>query len=486
MTAAHDTTTTIAEFFPTPTNVIRQLIAPITDRLGTSMILEPSAGKGDILDYLVEYHGIAKGNVYAIEANPELQFVLAGKGYRVLESDFLAFNEPYSFNLIIMNPPFSKGVDHLLKAWDVVAPGGAVCCLLNAETLRNPHTEKRRLLARLVAEHGYARALGQAFTGAPRPTDVSVSVVVLNKPETERLGVLDDATFDTDAPEREAAFDAAPLARRNMIQSLVDQYNAAVALVKQRDDINQRLAFYLKSVADESLYKQDKAPSLNDQLAEIKDTFWSYIFRRTRLGSAATSKFVGEFDQMRQQNASMAFTVDNITAVLELLMTNYNDIIKRCIVDVFDQITQFHEKNKVHTEGWKTNKSWRINRKIIVPWGVEYNKWGWSFAHYKREFYTDLDKACCFLAGTDYETLRRRYHVGVPGVDGPARTIEDAISDHIHGKTTAAWDDKFESEFFSIRVYKKGTVHLVFKDEALWARFNQAAAEGKAWMGPGY
>ena len=55
-----------------------------------------------------------------------------------------------------------------------------------------------------------------------------------------------------------------------------------------------------------------------------------------------------------------------------------------------------------------------------------------------------------------------------------------------HLKTVERDDAWFESEFFRIKFFKKGTVHLVFKDVDLLAVFNRAAAEGKNWVGAGY
>ena len=37
------------EFFPTPKEVILQMVRPYAERLGTATILEPSAGNGAIL-----------------------------------------------------------------------------------------------------------------------------------------------------------------------------------------------------------------------------------------------------------------------------------------------------------------------------------------------------------------------------------------------------------------------------------------------------
>lgn len=51
------------------------------------------------------------------------------------------------------------------------------------------------------------------------------------------------------------------------------------------------------------------------------------------------------------------------------------------------------------------------------------------------------------------------------------------------GKGDIEW---FESTFFRIKFFKKGTVHLEFKDEHAWAEFNRRAAAGKNWIGGGY
>jgi hypothetical protein len=47
----------------------------------------------------------------------------------------------------------------------------------------------------------------------------------------------------------------------------------------------------------------------------------------------------------------------------------------------------------------------------------------------------------------------------------------------------APFDNTAESQYFDIRFFKKGTVHLTFKEERLWEKFNVTAAKGKAWLG---
>jgi len=38
-------------------------------------------------------------------------------------------------------------------------------------------------------------------------------------------------------------------------------------------------------------------------------------------------------------------------------------------------------------------------------------------------------------------------------------------------------------QFFDIKFWKKGTVHLKWRDLALWQQFNITASAGKKWIG---
>src|SRR5690606_30206880 len=142
-------------------------------KIGELQILEPSAGKGDILDAIANrssYGHSRTDNLYAIEIEPDLTAILRDKEYRVIGSDFLKYFGHHHFDLVLMNPPFSTGLDHILKAWEVVADGGRVVCILNAETIRNPHTGKHKLLANLIDQHGKVEFIGSPFTSAERRT----------------------------------------------------------------------------------------------------------------------------------------------------------------------------------------------------------------------------------------------------------------------------------------------------------------------------
>lgn len=109
-------------------------------------VLEPSAGKGNIVESLQKEAKKVLGSwtreenfldVDCIEKDQNLRHILKGNGMRVVHDDFLTYDTMKMYDLIIMNPPFSDGCRHLLKAMEMQEiTGGAIVCLLNAETLK--------------------------------------------------------------------------------------------------------------------------------------------------------------------------------------------------------------------------------------------------------------------------------------------------------------------------------------------------------------
>ncbi len=73
----------------------------------------------------------------------------------IVHDDFLTFQSRKHYDLIVMNPPFADGEAHLLKAIELQKRwGGQIRCLLNAETLLNPYTNRRKVLQSQLAELG--------------------------------------------------------------------------------------------------------------------------------------------------------------------------------------------------------------------------------------------------------------------------------------------------------------------------------------------
>lgn len=116
----------IDDFFPTPDIIIERMVNLLDISFG-DRILEPSAGMGNILEYL-------PADTTAIEQNFSLFKYLEKTQPQnsIVQGDFLAMNGDIGmFDRIIMNPPFSRGADikHIKHALGHLNEGGKLVTL---------------------------------------------------------------------------------------------------------------------------------------------------------------------------------------------------------------------------------------------------------------------------------------------------------------------------------------------------------------------
>jgi hypothetical protein len=137
------------------------------------------------------------------------------------------------------------------------------------------------------------------------------------------------------------------------------------------------------------------------------------------------------------------------------------------LVEAVDRFTKHTHENRYNVEGWKTNEGHLLAQKFIVPYMVEK---GWSNKNSIRlrsssyaDNIKDLIKVLCSLTGKNYDDFIDLYHF-----------LDDKSE---FGK----WMDW---GFFHIKGFKKGTLHLKFKDEKIWQRLNQQYAKIKGQVLP--
>ena len=112
----------------------------------------------------------------------------------------------------------------------------------------------------------------------------------------------------------------------------------------------------------------------------------------------------------------------------------------------------------------------------------------YTYRHNRWDEFRDIEKVLCYLSGIAYEELGQEINKSNSWEQKKNHEkqykrigMQQAIQKTPIGDT--GWH---ESEFFFVRCYKKGTLHLKWKDEALRARFNQIACQGKFNIGYSY
>jgi protein-L-isoaspartate O-methyltransferase len=182
----------IPGFFPTPPDVVAIMLDAADIRPGMN-VLEPSAGKGDIADAIAARHKVAEDQselgdgirLTCLEIVHTLADLVRAKGHDSVCTDYLQTKADGFWDRVVMNPPFEKGAayKHLRHAYDDLAPGGRVVCLMPSpydyRNLRQARTEAHEWLAEVGAE--FLDVPAGSFSDAFRSTGVSVVVVVIDK-----------------------------------------------------------------------------------------------------------------------------------------------------------------------------------------------------------------------------------------------------------------------------------------------------------------
>lgn len=478
-----------AEFYPTPHKLIKELLKPFDHIPSDWTILEPHAGKGDICEFIKNK---TDASIKVIERNFDLQQILMSKGYPILGNDFLKYKADCHFDLIVMNPPFSNGDAHLLHAWNTVGGGGRIACILNANTILNPHTTLRKDLVQLINSHGSFEIYENAFKDAERSTGVSVALIHLTKPDDEhdpfnftfeRVTDREDE-LDCEMPQSSSGM----LAKVDHLGTIINKYHKTTSAFVNFIKAMEELKFYGMDIASEftptgrhlntdvisvqqmAISAYMKAGSHKAKANAFRDhlntSTWKHVLGMLDMEAVMTTSLLKKFRANVESTGHLPITKENIYAVLQSIITNTDEIMKQSVVDVFDLFTRYYEENRIpNQEGWKTNKSWKCTKKVILPHWVEV--W-WKdeihIRHSRLSDYADIDKACCWLMGMNYKKIE---------------TIESALNKDIHGAKLK----KCESEFFKIKYFKKGTVHLEFKSTKLLDMFNRVASEHKNWLG---
>lgn len=502
------------DFYPTPKELALKLFNGCkTDIFSkTQMILEPSAGKGDLIDAYAEAYRIkntkdiklsnnnwhyepstesietyCKSHIHCVEIEPELSGILKSKGYTIVGTDFLTFETSTKYTFIMMNPPFFNAHKHLQKAWEILDDGGEIACILPSNFLNN-HSKYQNIFS----EYGEIISLGNFndYDDIFRKANVEVSAFYLRKPAKENKFSF-YGNYDKDEEIKFTGTEKfqSELALRDVIGNYVTMYNKTLEAFVKTADLMSEYFHYIRpfsnrinesgGIDDKEFIIQnlvDLAKSYDDTnkqryaynnfVTNLKEVAWKKIFSMTGVNNLLTNKIKDEFIKFQREQSNLSFSKENIEEFLRNLYLSQKDIKEQCVVDAFDILTSFDKRNKIHVEGWKTNSFYKVNKKVIVPFGLREEGWFSTptVNSYKYENLVDIDKALCFLDSKKYENIK---------------SIVDTI------QNAKEWNTVYESEFFYIRCYKKGTIHLTFKNLDLLATFNRVAVKDK-WNLVGY
>ena len=456
------------DFYPTPSDVIRQMLS-VSDISG-KIILEPSAGQGNIVDYL-QKNGAKQ--VIACEINDKLRKVVAAK-CDVIESDFLQLHSDKvsHIDMIVMNPPFSKAVEHIIHAWEIAPDGCEIISLCNSETLDYTHRwSKNRELQELISLYGGSEGLGDAFKTGERATDVWVSVVRLYKPAKGEFEFASYFTDEADEPELVGN----GMIKYDFVRDCVNRYTAAVSKFDAVMTASREINDLTKGLGGCDIYfgAHNKNENGGNEVTrdyfkkELQKSAWKWLFQKFNLERFTTKKVMDEINKFVELQQNVPFTMKNIYKMVGMIYASGQDIINQALCDAFDTICSFSADNSTAGEKWRTNSNYMVNKRFIVPCLCEPSWQGYVSLTYSWEYTQKVDdiyKVLCFLMGVKHDS-------------------ELELRNFIY-KKQLKFGELYEWGFFKIRCYKKGTVHFEFIDDEVWYKFNQTVVKSRGWNLP--
>jgi len=505
------------QFYPTPLALAEKAWSMFKDK-DYVRVLEPSAGNGDLLAPYVTNYGNRwqssrfAGPVDVIEVDAAKHPLLQAKGAKVVGFDFLEFTGIGRYSHVVMNPPFAQGAQHLLHAWEHLYDGEIVC-ILNAETLRNPFSKERQHLLRIVQQHGRVEYAGAAFADAERQTEVEVALVhLVKRAQTSDLvgDLLGELSADRNrhSDDLDFGFQRQLALPKGLVEDAVLRFDAAVAAAKGAAQYQAKANYYAallgrtfhevhqsdglkrdpeeagatspaQSLAQAQAEQSARIPKLvraafSAAYDELKDRAWLSILRSTevlsKLSSRAQKRIEAEFELIK----SLDFTAKNIYGFLHGLSEAAGSIQLDMVLDVFDDITRYHEDNVVFYMGWKSNGRHRTagmrlktTRFILPGHGTEGWHRGLSFDS-QREL-ADFDKVFAMLDGKHESATR-----GLCAIFGD----KDAFERLRKGS-------REQSDYFEVRYYpKRGTIHFFPRSKELMDRLNRVVGKHRKWLPP--
>lgn len=412
---------------------------------------------------------------------------------KIIHDDFLTFNTYKKYDLIIMNPPFDKGDLHLLHALELQENGGMVISLLNAETLKNAYTKSRQLLKQKLEDYN---AEIEYFTGefataeTERKTDVEVALIKVKISVKHKSSfIIEDLKRAKEEEQAQYEHEATELVSGNWIEQLVEQFNFELEITKRFIEEYKAIKPYILNSFGEysspvlDLYVQGKSIEYCDKNKYVKilrEKYWRAFFNKPEFERLLTSNLKEKYDNVVDNMGDYDFTLYNAYSIMADLMKNLTGGLEDTILALFEKLTAKYswfsdgDKNIHYYNGWKTNKAWIINKKVIIPMNGAF-----AYDYFYKKYDDKFNLSGVYSILADIERT-------LDYLDGGHNTNNTDLYATLKRACESFITRKISCKYFNITVYKKGTCHIEFTDLELLKKLNLFGSQKKGWLPPTY
>lgn len=484
------------QFYPTGLTLSRKAFSKFKNKR-VRRLLEPSAGRADLLaGYFETLHPYNRGEsvVDCVEIDLNNQAILRSKKLSVVGSDFLNFNSPSQYSHILMNPPFSVACQHVLHAWQLLHAGELVA-IINAETLKNPFSKERQLLAKLIEDHSGSPVefMQEAFMTEDtlRHATVEIAIVHLIKQGTSQSGFINDLRREVDRKwDPAAGFEQLKnqvMLPSSDLENRVMDFRCAVEAMIQAEDAKARysmLSGRLQELISEEPLPADapipptieeaRAEAINKGYIDLKSRAWAGVLKSSniadRLSTAARERLYSEFDEIKK----LEFDVENIMGFIEGVISQQGQIQIEMLCDVFDLFTKYRTDNRCYYQGWKSNDKHRtcayrlkMSRMVLPSNDRSGYSWRSCVSWNDTQLFQDIDRVFAMLDGKHASAIN-----GLESLFSNADSFKQLSQ-----------GERLSSDYFDVRFYPgAGTFHFFPRRVDIIDRLNRAIGKHRNWL----
>ena len=248
------------------------------------------------------------------------------------------------------------------------------------------------------------------------------------------------------------------------IERIITGRNAALAqieaLIQQLDDISILTRSIGGKTALDWAMKQDfrcgcwliekRETAMKAITRNLDRGIWRDLMKKSGMLSIMDAQARDQWYNSLEKEDIPVVSEANILSTFEQLHLNKIDVFERGVINVFKGLSW----------DYKTNSPCSFGKKIIVNNLVAHSRWGFSLNWgWRRDQLADLERMLFLLDGKP-----------IPDNRGDVTT---RLMEHIRDNPSK---DIYEDDFFSIRYFQKGTVHITFKRIDLTEKMNDIVA----------
>lgn len=235
-------------------------------------------------------------------------------------------------------------------------------------------------------------------------------------------------------------------------RSMVATYEQALVEIKQAFDLLASAKAKLGGVIgerslhlfpDSSISEFDLTASSDKVALYVREQLWRYIIDTTQLRRVMTARRLEEMEKQISKGELPELTAETIEATLVQMIEDSGTMLKEYLAEVFEW---------VRSSGWelkdfKTNKPFELGRKIIKAYVLSVNTWGNS-----------RDVSLPYNSERPLQALHNVFSL-LDG-QGMVQYPNDLATEIKAAIQKKEWS--CEDEYFKVRWFKKGTMHIEF------------------------